>query len=205
MKLKNIIYIVIVCLLGLIGWSFYKSKKREFLLSAIIDNDLEKVKLAINSGADVNEMRSACGRKSRLYWAINNGSPEMVALLLSMGAKVSAEQNYPLDHAIDIALGRSQSGLGESWAIIRKNQKKIISLLMDAKAETTYPEIIPAILIGDLDLVKKLTNATKQAISNGKFSEHYLKRYGFFRSAIEYSGDQEISDYMQKNFSKAVL
>jgi ankyrin repeat protein len=61
----------------------------EYLMDAIFDDDLSKVKEALSNGADPNA-RDNDG--SALHWAAYGGELEMVKTLLEAGAKVEEQQ-----------------------------------------------------------------------------------------------------------------
>ncbi len=58
------------------------------LMSAVAENDLERVKLLISQGADVNEKENK-GGASALHIAVLGGNLEMIRTLLKFGAKVN--------------------------------------------------------------------------------------------------------------------
>lgn len=126
-----------------------------------------------------------------LLKAIRLGDVEEVKGLLNKGASISLpEYSLPLDDAINWAAGFMFEVEGNS-AEKTDNQKRIISLLVDAKAPTKQPEIFVAILREDFNLlkeiikrgdIKKLSKTEMQQLpqiairSNNKEIMEYLKR-----------------------------
>lgn len=163
MKVINLLLITILIIGFLAGmaWWLLRGDKTDQLFNAIGSDNVAKAKSLIEMGADVNAIRGPKVSKTPLERAIEEGSPEMVALLLKNGAKLSMPEEWmldPLDVSIKIALGEYIIMSSEPripWETVRQNQKKIIPLLMEANASSNYdPEIISAILTDNLDLIK---------------------------------------------------
>ena len=72
------------------------------LMQAVIDNNVETVKLLIQHGANVNT-QDYLGKTSALHFAAQNNSPELVELLLINRAEVDIKDingNTPLSDAV---------------------------------------------------------------------------------------------------------
>lgn len=159
---KSILVILIIGVLIGIVWWLSKESLTDKLFSAIEKNNIEKAQSVIKSGANVNMVRGYETFTTPLQKAIEEGSHEMVALLLNNGARparVNDEMKHPLDVSIAIALGETFIASAKPripWDTVRQNQKQIIPLLLDLNAQTTYaPEIVIAILTGKVDSIKK--------------------------------------------------
>ncbi len=196
--MKNKIIIVIACLIAAfgIGWLIYKKSPHAItnqLFAAIENNDFEEAKRAITQGANANEVRRVDWPlrptyfKVPLYMAIEQSNPEIVELLLHNGASTAIEgwTISPIDKSIDI--------MQSSEKLIREKQQKIIGFLMQANANSKEPMIIQAILANNLDLVKKLSQQTKQAIKANVLSAAHLEHAAIF------SGDKDIVQYVLNN------
>lgn len=141
------------------------------LVEAIRSYDIEKAKRAIDQGANVNFKGSGYDGASStvLEVAIRRGDPEMVALLLGKGADPlsrgrrsgpgsSSVQKSPFDQSIEIMLQRYTPFIHDKSRMQQSatNQKYIISLLKRLNTDSSYHPIIPALLTGDLEEVKRL-------------------------------------------------
>lgn len=226
--LKKVFGIILAVALCVFLFIEYKNQKTysitKELITAIRNNDIEMAKLAIARGANVNAMTDKCPT-TLLVKAIRKGNPEMVALLLSNGAdpllKPYSHEAIPLAQSISYALGYHLMDGDPEQLKVQQNQKYIIPLLISANAGSyylgTYSEVIPAILTGNIVLVKKLLEDNPDNIY-----ANYLLRATVFSAdkemikfilskvpkndevkkevsslAIE-SGNQEIIDYASK-------
>lgn len=73
------------------------------IFDAVESGDIEAVRRAIASGADVNAIRDNEG-KSPIHWAAYDGSTEIARLLIEKGADVNSADEYgvtPLMQACD--------------------------------------------------------------------------------------------------------
>jgi len=98
------------------------TKEQENLWNACILGDTEKAKKAIIKGADVNALdtrKSKSGRRP-LNWAAFYGHSKIVKLLLNNGVVINAQNN---------------SGFTAIHHAVENNQKEIIILLIEAKAD----------------------------------------------------------------------
>lgn len=200
-----IIALIFFSFAGYYGYHIYKLfyptlDITDYLFDAVKQDNVAEAKRLIEQGADVNGIRGQVSPKTPLTAAVYEGSPEMVAMLLEKGAHVEKPLDYlkqPLDSSISIALGREgtfSSAPRVPWKTVRENQKYIIPLLMKANAPyKQYPEIIPAILSGNLELVKKLKEEAKLAIKTGS-----TNAYNILRAAI-FSNNKEMISFVFKN------
>lgn len=206
-SLRIKIFIITALILGVLGfWYWYLAygDKTVQLFTAIRENNIIEAQKLIEQGADVNGIRGSKTSTYPLKAAIEQGSPEMVAFLLSKGAKPTAPGLYlesPLDASLAIALHDHSIMSARPripWNEVRSNQKKIIPQLVQAHAcSGRYPEILRALVSDDMHLVKKLTSATKQDIKEGKLTVDQLERAGVF------SGNKELINYVLKQITES--
>ncbi|MFA6065827.1 MAG: ankyrin repeat domain-containing protein [Candidatus Babeliaceae bacterium] len=188
-------FVVVGMSIYLIYYFLFAPDLTDKLFMAIKNNNVTEAKFLIDKGADINGVRGPIAAKSILTEAIEYGSSEIVALLLSKGVRVEKNPEWsklPLDHSADIALG-FDSITRKDWETIRQNQRKIIPLLMAGHAPTKHSEITLAILTGDLNLVKKLSHESKLALERGEIRINDLIR------AIIFSGNKEIINHVINN------
>lgn len=216
---KILITIILLTAAIVIG---YKVKYRfstdyltDQLFEAILENDTQKAKEWIEKGADVNAERGFKTSEPLLVKAIFRGNVEIITLLLNAGALVNnQEQCLPLDSSINVALGHIEyvytpDSSRLSWPEVKKNQKRIIPLLLDRGALTKYPKIIIAVLTEDIDLVKELFN--KNEVSGTLFIDkiigaspvNYAEWESFEQAqdlmqALLFSENQEIIAYVSQ-------
>ena len=93
-------------------------KLEKMLFEGIENNDLRKVALALNLGADVN-LKNKFG-SAPLAWAVCRDNITMVKLLISAGADVNAKNKWgtPLHWAVDVGHKELQDLLKQHGATL---------------------------------------------------------------------------------------
>jgi ankyrin repeat protein len=196
-KVIGIILALAVCALLFIVYESRKfsSAATNQLVEAVKNNDIEMAKLAIAHRANVNAMVDKAPA-TLLVKAIRRGNQEMVALLLSSGAdpllKPYSHEAIPLDQSITYALGYHLVDDDQKQLKVQQDQKYIIPLLMSANKGSSYPEIIPAVLTGNMALVKMLLEDNPERI-NGMW---------LLMRATIFSADKEMISFILNMFPK---
>ncbi|MEL7496940.1 MAG: PQQ-binding-like beta-propeller repeat protein [Planctomycetota bacterium] len=110
------------------------------LIAAAQADDLEKVKLAIESGTDVNS-KNRYGATA-LFFACDRGNQDMVKYLLAKGADPNVRDTF-------------YNATPVTWAQ-QKSRKEILNMLFAAGAEGGFNFLLGAAVGGDVDTVKSM-------------------------------------------------
>ena len=129
----------------------------EELLEAVKNNDIETVRVLIESDADVNATDE--DDRTLLHYAAMEGHTQMAELLIEKGAIVDA-LDYWNNRPSDLAVC---NGWIDTAGLLEKAQEKDLGLMeIEEKIETPQMEtaIIPVVKVGRYSLTEKAFNSS---------------------------------------------
>ena len=165
----------------------YLDNKRA-LFSAVLDNDIPKLKILINEKVDLN-VRSI-DNITPLIAATVMDHPEVVRILLDANADVNAKDSMGWTALINFASTNVNSEIGD--ALIKAHAD------INAKGKYGTTTLIMAAMKGNMDLVKTLVQADADLNAEVNTPEERFTALG----AAEREGHREIEEFLKKSGAK---